>query len=88
MARPGGHMIYIGLYREKHDKIFLSKTTKLEALIFGIKHHHVNLYQVCSNYILHKEKHEKVFLSETLPSLFKLYPWGQKWPASGVTCFT
>ena len=50
MARPGGHMFYIGLYREKHEKIFLSETTRPRALIFGMKYHLVNLYQVCSNF--------------------------------------
>ena len=24
--------------------------------------------------------------SEPLPSMFKLYPWGQIWPGPGVTC--
>ena len=37
-------------YREKHEKIFLSETTRPRALIFDMKHHLVNLYQVCSNY--------------------------------------
>ena len=46
-----GKMFYIGLYREKHEKIFMSETTMPRALIFGMKHHLVNLYQVCSNYI-------------------------------------
>ena len=52
MAPLWGHMFYIGLYREYHEKIFLSDTTRHRALIFGIKHHLVNLYQVCLNYIL------------------------------------
>ena len=43
-----GHMFYIGLYREKHEKT-LSDTTRPRALIFGMKHHLVNNYQVCSN---------------------------------------
>ena len=51
MAPSRGHMFYIGLYREKHEKIFLSETTRPRALKIGIKHHLVNLYQVCSNYI-------------------------------------
>ena len=51
MALPRGHMYYIGLYKEKHEKIFLSKTTRPRAFMFGMKHHPVNLYQVCSNYI-------------------------------------
>ena len=28
MAPPQGHMFYIGLYREQHEKIFLSETTR------------------------------------------------------------
>ena len=51
MALPNGQMFYIGLYREKHEKIFLSETSMPRALIFGMKHHLVDLYQVCSNYI-------------------------------------
>ena len=63
-------------------KIFLSETTRPRALIFGIKHHLVDLYLVCSNYTpgakwphpwghmlyigLNREKHEKIFLSETI----------------------
>ena len=63
-------------------KIFLSETTMPRALIFGKKHHIVNLYQVCSNYIpgaknglppghmfyidLYRGKHEKIFLSESI----------------------
>ena len=42
-------MFYIGFNREKHEKIFLSETTRPRALIFGMKHHLVDLYQVCSN---------------------------------------
>ena len=45
-----GHMLYIDLYREKHEKIFWSEITRPRALIFGMKHHLVDLYQVCSNY--------------------------------------
>ena len=44
-------MFYIGLYREKDETIFLSETTMPRALIFGMKHHLVNLYHICSNYI-------------------------------------
>ena len=50
MAPPRGHMFNIGLYREKREKIFWSETTKPSTLIFCMKHHLVNLYQVCSNY--------------------------------------
>ena len=31
-------------------KTVLSKTTRHRALIFGMKHHLVDLYQVCTNY--------------------------------------
>ena len=37
MSPAGGHMFYIGLYREKHEKIFLSETTRPR-----------DLYQACS----------------------------------------
>ena len=72
-----GHLFYNGLYWEQHEKIFLSDTTRPRALLFGMKHHLVNLYQVCSNYSpgaknghmhyidLYRGKHEKIFLSET-----------------------
>ena len=43
-------MLYIDLYREKHEQNFLSETTRHRALLFGMKHYLVNLYQVCSNY--------------------------------------
>ena len=75
-------MFYIGLYGEQHEKIFLSETTRPRALISGMKHHLVKLYQVCSNYIpgakkarprvhmfyidLYMGKHEKIFLSESI----------------------
>ena len=36
IAHPWGHMFYIGLYKEKHEKMFLSETIKLRALIFGM----------------------------------------------------
>ena len=42
-------MFYIGLYRENIKKIFLSEFTMPKALIFGMKHYLVNLYQVFSN---------------------------------------
>ena len=47
MVPPGGHMFYIGFYREKHEKIFLSETTRPRALILGMKHHLIDLYQAC-----------------------------------------
>ena len=43
-------MFYIGLYREQHEKIFLSETISPRALIFGMRYHLVDLYQVCLNY--------------------------------------
>ena len=71
-------MFYIGLYREQHEKIFLSETTRPRALIFGMQYHVVDLYQVCSNYSpgaknwrpgghmfyigLYREQHEKHLL--------------------------
>ena len=42
-------MFYIGFYRENHEKIFLSETARPKVLIFSMKHHLVNVYQVCSN---------------------------------------
>ena len=71
-------MLFIGLFREKHERIFLSETTKPKALIFGMKNYLVVFYQVCSNYTpgtkmapslghmlyidLNRETHEKIFL--------------------------
>ena len=49
-ARPRGHMICIDLYRENMKKSSNPETTRLRVLIFGMKHHLVNHYQVCSNY--------------------------------------
>ena len=43
-------MFYIGLYREKHRKIFLSKTIGPRVLICDMYHHLVDLNQVCSKY--------------------------------------
>ena len=45
-----GVRFYIGFYRVKHEKIFLSETTRPRGLLFVMKHHLVDLYQVCSNY--------------------------------------
>ena len=50
MTPPQGHMFYIGLCSEKQENIFLSEIIKPRFLIFGMKHHLVDLYQVCSNY--------------------------------------
>ena len=86
MVRPGV-TVYIGLYRETHEKNFLSKTTRPRALIFGMKHHLVNFYQVWSNlslgpkmapppesHVLHrhiKGKHEKYVCLKS----YGLEPW-------------
>ena len=42
-------MFNIGLYREQHEKIFLSETTRSRALLFGMQYHLVDLHLVCSN---------------------------------------
>ena len=47
MAPPQGHMFFIGLYIGRN----MDETTRPRALIFGMQHYLVNLYQVCSNYI-------------------------------------
>ena len=47
MAPPQGRMFYKGLYRKR--KKILPEATRPRALIFGMKHHLVDLYQVCSN---------------------------------------
>ena len=39
-------MLYIGLNREKHIKIFLPETIRPRALIFGMMHNQVVFYQV------------------------------------------
>ena len=49
-SSPVGHMFNRYLYRKKHEKIFLSKTVRPRVLILGMKHHLMDLYQVCSNY--------------------------------------
>ena len=50
-APSGGHMLYIGSYREKYKKIFLSTdTTRPRAMVFGMKHYLVVFYTVRSNY--------------------------------------
>ena len=50
MGPPLGSHVYIGLHKGKHDKIFLSETTRTKALILRMYHHLVDHYQVCSNY--------------------------------------
>ena len=39
----------INQHTDGNFKIFLSETTRPRSLIFGIYHHLVDLYQVCSN---------------------------------------
>ena len=46
----GNHIFYIGLYRIKRKKIFLSDSIRPRALIFGMKYHLVKRYQACSNF--------------------------------------
>ena len=36
MDQHRGHMFYIGLYRGRHGKIFVSETIRPRALIFGM----------------------------------------------------
>ena len=36
-------------FQDENFKTFLSETTRPRALIFGMKHHLVDLYQNCSN---------------------------------------
>ena len=51
MAGPGGSNVLRWLIKRKHKKNFLSETLGLDrALTFGMYHHLVDLYQVCSNY--------------------------------------
>ena len=45
----GSHVLH-RLIQEKHEKIFFSETIMPRALIFGMKHHLVDLYQVCINH--------------------------------------
>ena len=48
MVLPGGQLFYIGLHKGKHDKFFLSITTRTKALILSMQHHLVDHYQICS----------------------------------------
>ena len=43
--------IPVGLYREHVKKNFLFETSRPRALVFGMRHHLVDFYRVCSNYI-------------------------------------
>ena len=52
MALPWGSHVLHRLLSGKREKIFLSEPTRPKALIFGMKHHLVNLYQACSNYVI------------------------------------
>jgi len=37
-------------FKKQFSKIFLSKTTRARAFIFGIKHHLEIFYQICSKF--------------------------------------
>ena len=70
MAASWGHLFYVGLYRENMKEYSCHR-----ALVFGVSHNLVNLYQVFpklapsqGSHVLHRlieGKHEKLFLSET-----------------------
>ena len=47
---PQVSYVLLRLIWGKHEKIFLSETLRPRALIFGMQHHLVDLYQVYSNY--------------------------------------
>ena len=49
MGPPLGSHVLHWLILGKHEKIFLSETARPKALICGMKHYLVDLYQVCSN---------------------------------------
>ena len=51
MAQPKGLHVLHRLIEGMHEKIFLSETIRDRALIFGMYHHLVDFYQVCSNYV-------------------------------------
>ena len=50
MAPPQESHVLHRLIYVTHGKIVLSETTRPGALIVGMQHHLVELYQVCSNY--------------------------------------
>ena len=61
-------MFYIGLYKEKHENIFLSETIRPRAMTFGMWHYLVDYAPGAKNglpwghifYIgLYREKHQK-----------------------------
>ena len=49
MGPPWGPHVLQCLEKGKHEKLFLSETTRQGALTFGMKHHLVDFFQVCSN---------------------------------------
>ena len=49
-ARPGSHMFNKGLNWEDMKKIFLTDTPMPKALVYVMKHHLVDHFQVSSNY--------------------------------------
>ena len=49
-SRPSAFLFYTDSIYGKACKNLLSKTIRPSALIFGMLHYRVNLYQECSNY--------------------------------------
>ena len=47
---PGSHVLHRLIYGKTLKKFFLSETIRPRALIFGMWHHLIDLYQVFSNY--------------------------------------
>ena len=91
-------MFYIGLYTEKHEKIFLSETTRPRAMIFGMKHYLVVFYPVLKLYPWSQKWQIAIFLYETIrprAMIFGIWhhlvdnvPWAKNGLALGVTYFT
>ena len=50
MSPPLGSHVLHRITLGKHDKLFLSETTRTKAMILGMQHHPVYLYEVGSNY--------------------------------------
>ena len=59
----------------KHKQIFLSESTRPRGSVFGMHHHLVDLYQVCSNYVP-EVKHGTALGSNVLHSLILSEPLG------------
>ena len=66
-------------------KIFMSETIGPRALIFGVYHHLVDLYQFCSNYTPWAKNGTpwgSHVLLETSIMFFQVIPLGPKWSCS------